>query len=89
MENLRNEKVERIINLVEWFEEYQPSDLEQIERVILGFKYVDEEVVKSELRQDMYRTIKCNKLEKNLKRGNRFLEMFFREDINETMKNDK
>lgn len=54
MENLRSEKVERIMDLVEWFEEYQPNDLKQIERIILGLRYVDNEVVESKLRQDMY-----------------------------------
>ena len=89
MENLRSEKVERIMDLVEWFEEYQPNDLEHIERIMLGLKYVDNEVVENDLRQDMYNTIKCTRLEKNLKCGNRFLEMIFRADTNETMIKDK
>ena len=80
-------RVKRIMDLVEWFEEYQPNDLKQIERIILGLRYVDNEVVESKLRQDMYRIIKCTKLEKNLKCGNRFLEMFFRKDANEIIKN--
>ena len=89
MENLRSEKVERIMDLVEWFEEYQPNDLEHIERIMLGLKYVDNEVVENDLRQDMYNTIKFTRLEKNLKCCNRFLEMIFRADTNETMIKDK
>ena len=41
--NLRNEKVENIMDLIEWFKEYQPSDLEHIERILLGLKYVNYE----------------------------------------------
>lgn len=30
MKNTRRETVENIIDLIRWFEEYQPEDLEQI-----------------------------------------------------------
>ena len=89
MKNVKNERVKKIIGILEWFEEYQPNDLEQIERIMLGLKYVDNEVVENDLRQDMYNIIKCTRLEKNLKCGNRFLEMIFRADTNETMIKDK
>ena len=89
MKNVKNERVKKIIGILEWFEEYQPNDLEQIERIMLGLKHVDNEVVENDLRQDMYNTIKCTRLEKNLKCGNRFLEMIFRADTNETMIKDK
>ena len=89
MKNVKNERVKKIIGILEWFEEYQPNDLEQIERIMLGLKYVDNEVVENDLRQDMYNTIKCTRLEKNLKCGNRFLEIIFRADTNETMIKDK
>lgn len=81
------EKVKRIMDLVEWFEEFQPNDLEQIERIMLGFKYVDNEVVESELRQNMYREIKLIKSEKFLERSYSFINAFFRKDVNERMKN--
>ncbi len=53
MEKLTKERVERIKDLVEWFKEFQPNDLEQIERLLLGFRYVNNEVVENELRQDL------------------------------------
>ena len=87
MENLRSEKVERIMDLVEWFEEYQPNDLEHIERIILGFKYVDNEVVESQLRQDMYTKIKFIESEKILELSDSFIDAFFRKDLNERMMN--
>ncbi len=47
MEKLARERVERIVDLIEWFEEFQPKDLDQVERILLGLKYVDKEVVES------------------------------------------
>lgn len=87
MENLRSEKVERIMDLVEWFEEYQPNDLEQIERIMLGLKYVDNEVVENDLRQNLYRNIKNIKLDKHLEVSYGFVNAIFRYDENERMKN--
>ena len=87
MENLRSEKVERIMDLVEWFEEYQPNDLKQIERIILGLRYVDNEVVESQLRQDMYTKIKFIESEKFLELSDSFIDAFFRKDLNERMMN--
>ena len=87
MENLRSEKVERIMDLVEWFEEYQPNDLEQIERIMLGLKYVDNEVVENDLIQNLYRNIKNIKLDKHLEVSYGFVNAIFRYDENERMKN--
>lgn len=87
MENLRNERAERIIDLVEWFGEFQPNDLEHIERIILGLRYVDNKVVESELRQDIYRTVMNTKSEKHLEMSSKFTDAMFRKDVNERMKN--
>ncbi len=87
MENLISEKVERIMDLVEWFEEFQPNDLEQIERIMLGLKYVDEDVIKSNLRQDLYRIIKLTKLDKYLELDYEFIYSMFASDLNERRKN--
>ena len=65
MKKVTKERVGRIIDLVKWFEEFQPNDLEQIERIMLGLNYVDNEVVESELRRNMYREIKNTKSRKN------------------------
>lgn len=67
MEKLLDEKVERIISLVEWFEEFQPKDLEQIERLLLGFRYINDEVLNSDLKQDIYRHVQMIEEETNLK----------------------
>lgn len=80
-------EVKRIMELVEWFEEYQPNDLKQIERIMLGLKYVDSKVVESELRQDIYRKIKLTKSDDNLKCSYKFVDMFFKLDANERIKN--
>lgn len=80
-------RVKRIIDLVEWFEEFQPKDLEQIERIMLGLRYVNEEVVESELRQDIYNTISNTKLVKNLKVSYGFIDAIFRADSNERYTN--
>ena len=80
-------RVKRIIDLVEWFEEFQPKDLEQIERIMLGLRYVNEEVVESELRQDIYNTISNTKLVKNLKVSYGFIDARFRADSNERYTN--
>ncbi len=80
-------EVKRIMDLVEWFEEYQPNDLKQIERIILGLRYVDNEVVESKLRQDMYGKIKLTKSENLLKLSYEFIDAFFRKDVNERMRN--
>lgn len=87
MEKLRKERVERIIGLIEWFEEFQPNDLEQIERFLLGFRYVDNEVVENDLRQNLYRNIKNIKLDKHLEVSYGFVNAIFRYDENERMKN--
>ncbi|WP_250674118.1 hypothetical protein LZ906_002035 [Paraclostridium ghonii] len=83
MKKIDNKRVERILDLVKWFEEFQPKDLEQIERIILGLQYVDEEVVKNELRQDIYRTIKRTKLDENLKYDYKYINVIHRKDANE------
>lgn len=81
MKNLKKERVERIVDLVEWFEEFQPSDLKQIERILLGLKYVNNEVLENELKKDMYIKIKLIKSEKFLQIGYSFINTFFREDV--------
>lgn len=86
MENLTKERVERIIDLVDWFEEYQPKDLEQLERIMLGLRYVDEEVVENETRQNIYRQVQNTKLDKNLIKQYSFSELIFMKDANERMK---
>ncbi|MEG1009709.1 MAG: hypothetical protein RSE41_01845 [Clostridia bacterium] len=67
MEKLLHEKAERIMDLVEWFEEQQPNDLEQIERILLGLRYINIEVVKSDLKQDIYRYVQMIEEDSNLK----------------------
>lgn len=86
MEKLTNERVERIRDLINWFEEFQPNDLEQIERLLLGFRYVDNEVVENELRQDLYREIKNIKIDKHLEASYSFVNAIFRRDVNQRMK---
>ena len=88
MEKISKRKIKKIIDLIRWFEEFQPKDLEQIERILTGLKYVDSEFIESELRQDIYREIKSIKSRKNLEGSYRFIEMFFRKDINERMKEE-
>lgn len=85
MKKVTKERVGRIIDLVKWFEEFQPNDLEQIERIMLGLNYVDNEVVESELRRNMYREIKNTKSRKNLERSYSFIRAFFMKDVNERM----
>lgn len=87
MEKLTKERVERIKDLVEWFKEFQPNDLEQIERLLLGFRYVNNEVVENELRQDLYRYIKNIKSDKHLEKSYVFVNAIFRHDANLRMKN--
>ena len=82
-------RVKRIIDVVEWFEEFQPKDLEQIERIMLGLRYVNEEVVESELRQDIYNTISNKKLVKYLNVSYGFIDAIFRADSNERYTNKK
>ena len=89
MEKIVNEKVERIVDLIEWFREFQPKDLDQVERILLGLKYVDEEVVESELRQDIYRTIKNTKLKKHLESSYELVDAIFRIDVNKRVSNKK
>lgn len=87
MEKLIKERVERIKDLINWFEEFQPNDLEQIERLLLGFRYVDNEFVENDLRQDLYREIKKIKSDKHLEVSYRFVNAIFRHDVNLRMKN--
>lgn len=64
MKNTRKQTVENIIDLIRWFEEYQPEDLEQIERILKGLKYVDKDIMENDLKQDIYmntRLLKDNK----------------------------
>lgn len=75
MEKLLNEQAERIMDLVEWFKEYQPNDLEQIERILLGLRYVDNEFMKSDLKQDIYRYVQMIEGESNLKVISAFAEV--------------
>lgn len=89
MEKIVNEKVERIVDLIEWFKEFQPKDLDQVERILLGLKYVDKEVVESELRQDIYRTIKNTKLQKHLESSYELVDAIFRIDVNKRVSNNK
>lgn len=87
MEKERIEKVKRIMDLVLWFEEFQPNDLEHIERIMLGLKYVDNEVVESQLRRDMYRKIKYTKSEKSLNLVYGFIDAFYKKELNESISN--
>ncbi|MGL5714119.1 MAG: hypothetical protein ACRCXT_06625 [Paraclostridium sp.] len=87
MESLLNERTERIVDLVEWFKEFQPNDLEQIERIMLGFRYVDNKVMESELRKDIYSKIHNTKLEKYLNIDYDFIDAMFRKDVNERIEN--
>ena len=89
MEKLTNERVDRIRDLINWFEEFQPNDLEQIERLLLGFRYVDNEVVENELRQDLYRYIKNIKIDKHLGLVYGFVNTIFRRDVNTRMKDKR
>lgn len=87
MEKITNEKVERIVDLVKWFEEFQPNDLDQLERIMLGFRYVDNTVMENELIQRAYGHIKNTESEDYLIKSSALAEFFFRKDINERMKN--
>lgn len=61
MKNIKRETTENIIDLIMWFEEYQPEDLEQIERILTGLKYVDKDIMRSNLKQDIYRNTRLIK----------------------------
>lgn len=80
MEQLLNETAKRIIELVEWFEEQQPNDLEQIERILLGLRYINNEFIKSDLKQDIYRHVQIIKGESNLKVLNALAEVSRRKE---------
>lgn len=65
MKNIKKQEVKNIISLIRWFEEYQPEDLVQIERILTGLRYIDKDVMENDLKQDMYRNIKLIKEKKH------------------------
>lgn len=71
MKNIKRKTSKNIIDLIRWFEEYQPEDLEQIERILTGLRYVDKDIMENNLKQDIYmktRLIKDNKYTQVLSR---------------------
>lgn len=65
MKNIKKQEVKNIISLIRWFEEYQPEDLVQIERILTGLRYIDKDIMENDLKQDMYRNIKLIKEKKH------------------------
>lgn len=61
MKNIKRKTTKNIIDLIRWFEEYQPEDLEQIERILTGLRYVDKDIMESNLKQDIYRNTRLLK----------------------------
>lgn len=74
--------VENIIDLIRWFEEFQPEDLEQIERILTGLQYVNDEVMNNTLKKDVYRHTKLIKDPKFIKSMAKISLTFLGTDIN-------
>lgn len=82
MKNTRRETVENIIDLIRWFDEYQPEDLEQIERILVGLQYVDNDIMKDTLKKEIYRNTKLIKGEGIIQRLEGISRSYFCMDIN-------
>ncbi len=82
MKNTKRKTVKNIINLIRWFEEFQPEDLEQIERILTGLRYVDKDIMENDLKQDIYRHTKLIKDNKYTQILSRLADSYFCKDAN-------
>lgn len=82
MKNTKRKTVKNIINLIRWFEEFQPEDLEQIERILTGLRYVDKDIMENDLKQDIYRHTKLIKDNKYTQALSRLADSYFCKDVN-------
>lgn len=82
MKNKRKNTVENIIDLVRWFEEYQPEDLEQIERILTGLRYIDKDIMESNLKKDIYKNTKSIKGKQLVQLLSGISANYFRMDLN-------
>lgn len=82
MKNTKRKTVKNIIDLIRWFEEFQPEDLEQIERILTGLRYVDKDIMENDLKQDIYRHTKLIKDNKYTQALSRLADSYFCKDAN-------
>lgn len=86
MKNTKRKTVKNIIDLIRWFEEFQPEDLEQIERILTGLRYVDKDIMENDLKQDIYRHTKLIKDNKYTQALSRLADIYFYKDVNSESK---
>ena len=82
MKNTIKAKVNNIKDLIRWFEEYQPEDLEQIERILTGLRYIDKEIMENDLKQDIYRNTRLLKDNKYIQALSRLAKGYFHIEAN-------
>lgn len=71
MKNIKRKTTKNIIDLIRWFEEYKPEDLEQIERILTGLRYIDKDIMKDDSKLEIYshtRLLRDNKYIETLSR---------------------
>lgn len=73
----KTKTVNNIIDLIRWFEEYQPEDLGQIERILTGLRYIDKDIMGNDLKQDIYRNTKLIKEKKHTQALSRLANSYF------------